>query len=88
MDAAFTSLYLLAALACFFMLSGIALQKRSADFPARLKTRAFSMESFRLSTTVADTIYMLPVAAAPLAAFGLAGAGGITAPLARRLSQR
>lgn len=82
MDAAFTSLYLLAALACFFMLTGLSMSKRGADFPARLKSRAFSMELFYLSTAAADTVYILPIAAVPLIAFGVAGAGDIIAPMA------
>lgn len=81
-DAAYTSLYLLAALACFFMLTGLAVQTRGTDFPSRLKSRDFSMELFRLSTAVADTVYILPVAVIPLAAFGIAGAGRLIAPLA------
>ncbi len=82
MDAAFTSLYLLAALACFFMLTGLAISKRGTDFPSRLKSRGFSMERFRFLTAAADTIYILPVAAIPLAAFGFAGRGELIAPLA------
>jgi hypothetical protein len=82
MDAAFMSLYMLAALACFFMLSGIAVMRPGADFPARLKSRAFSMELFYLSTAVADTVYILPIVIVPLAAFGIAGAGEIIAPMA------
>jgi hypothetical protein len=82
MDAAFMSLYMLAALASFFMLTGIAVMRPGADFPARLKSRAFSMERFRLSTAIADTVYILPIAAIPLASFGIAGAGQIIAPMA------
>lgn len=82
MDAAFTSLYLLASLACFFMLTGIALSKRGADFPSRLRSMHFSIEKFRLSTAIADTVYILPVVAVPLAALGIAGAGVMIAPLA------
>jgi hypothetical protein len=82
MDAAFTSLYLLAALTCFFMLTGLAVSRRGTDFPSRLKSRGFSMERFRLSTAIADTVYILPVAVIPLVAFGIAGAGELIAPLA------
>ncbi len=82
MDAAFTSLYLLAALACFFMLTGLAVTKRGSDFPSRLRSMHFSMEQFRLSTAIADTVYILPIAAIPLIAFGIAGAGQLIAPLA------
>ncbi|MGE5494674.1 MAG: ABC transporter permease [Burkholderiales bacterium] len=82
MDAAFTSLYLLCALVCFFMLTGLTVSGRETDFSARLKSRAFSMELFRLSTAVADTVYILPIAAVPLVAFGIAGAEEIIAPMA------
>jgi hypothetical protein len=81
LDAAYSSLYLLAALVCFFMLSGLAMSKRSVDFSARLKSRAFSMERYRLSVCIADAIYIFPVLAVPLAAFGLAGAGETILPL-------
>ncbi len=81
LDAAYTSLYLLAALACFYMLSGIALMDRGADFAARLSSRAFSMARYRLSASVADTLCMLPCAAIPLAAFALAGARERILPL-------
>lgn len=82
LDAAYTSLYLLAALACFYMLSGIALMDRGADFAARLSSRAFSMARYRLSASVADTLCILPCAAIPLIAFYLAGAGNLVLPLA------
>jgi hypothetical protein len=82
LDAAYTSLYLLAALACFYMLSGLALMDRGADFAARLSSRAFSMARYRLSASVADTLCILPCAAIPLAAFALAGAGDLVLPLA------
>lgn len=81
LDAAYTSLYLLAALACFYMLSGIALMDRGADFAARLSSRAFSMARYRLSASVADTLCILPCVAIPLAAFALAGAGELVLPL-------
>lgn len=82
MDAAFTSFYMLAALACFFMLTGIALQRRGNDFSLRLSSRAFSIEFFRLSTALADTVYILPIATVPLIAFGFAGRADYIAPLA------
>ncbi len=82
LDAAYTSLYLLAALACFYMLSGIALMDRGADFAARLSSHAFSMARYRLSACVADTLCILPVAAVPLAAMVKAGAGELAVPLA------
>ncbi len=81
LDAAFSSLYLLCGVAGFFMLTGIAVSQRDADFPARLKSRAYSIERFRLVTGLADTLYILPCAAVPLAAFGLAGEGRLIAPL-------
>ena len=81
LDAAYTSLYLLAALTCFYMLSGIALMDRGADFAARLSSRAFSMARYRLSVSIADTLCMLPCAAIPLVAFALAGAGERVLPL-------
>lgn len=81
LDAAYTSLYLLAALACFYMLSGLALMDRGSDFAARLASRAFSIKRYRLSATIADTLCILPCVAIPLAAFILAGAGALAAPL-------
>ncbi|MDD5016745.1 MAG: ABC transporter permease [Eubacteriales bacterium] len=81
LDAAYSSIYLLAALCCFFMLSGLAMTKKNADFSARLKSRAFSMERYRLSVSIADTLYIFPCVAVPLAAFGLSGAGHLILPL-------
>jgi len=81
LDAAYTSLYLLAALACFYMLSGLALMDRGRDFAARLSSRTFSMARYRLSASVADTLCILPCAAIPLVAFYLAGAGELVLPL-------
>ncbi len=81
-DAAFEALYVLAALACFFMLTGIAVMRLGADFPARLKSRAFSIERFRFASAIADTVYILPAAVIPLIAFGIGGAGHIIAPMA------
>jgi hypothetical protein len=40
------------------------------------------MELFYASTAVADTVYILPIAAVPLIAFGVAGAGELIAPMA------
>jgi len=81
LDAAYTSLYLLAALACFYMLSGIALMDRGSDFALRLTSRSCSMARYRLSASVADTLCMLPCAMIPLTAFYLAGAGELVLPL-------
>ena len=81
LDAAYTSLYLLAALACFYMLSGLALMDRGRDFAARLSSRAFSMKRYRLSACLADTLCILPCATIPLTGFVLAGAGDLAAPL-------
>jgi len=55
---------------------------RTADFSARLSSRAFSMARYRLSASIADTLCMLPCAAIPLIAFALAGAGELVPPLA------
>jgi len=82
MDASFTSLYMLAALLCFFMLTGAAMLKRGADFAGRLITRGFCVEAFRFSASLADTLYILPVAAIPLAGIGVAGRADLIAPLA------
>lgn len=82
LDAAYTSFYLLAALACFFMLSGLSLMDRGTDFAARLSSRAFSMARYRLFSSVADTLCMFPCAAIPLTAFYLADAGELVLPLA------
>ncbi len=81
LDAAYSSLYLLCGVAGFFMLTGITMARKGADFSARLKSRAFSTQRFRLSAAFADTLYMLPCAIVPLAAFGLAGEGRLIAPL-------
>ncbi len=80
-DAAFSSLYLLCGVVSFFMLTGIAMARRGADFSTRLRSRAFSIEKFRLASALADTLYMLPCVVVPLAAFGLAGEGQLIAPL-------
>lgn len=81
LDAAFSSLYLLCGVASFFMLTGIAMARRGADFSLRLRSRAFSIERFRLAAALADTLYMLPCAVVPVIAFGLAGEGRLIAPL-------
>ena len=78
-DAAFSSLYLLAALCCFFMLSGV--PRRSADFALRLQSRAFSLARYRLAAVIADTAFVLPCVAVPLVALGAAGAAHRIAPL-------
>ena len=80
-DAAFSSLYLLCGVASFFMLTGIAMTRRGADFSMRLRSRAFSIERFRLAAALSDTLYMLPCAAVPVIAFGLAGDGQLILPL-------
>jgi hypothetical protein len=80
LDAAYTSLYLLAALAAFFMLTGLAIRGRGADFSMRLASRAFSADSYLLAAGVADALYLLPCLAVPLAAFWMAGAGRLVAP--------
>ena len=81
LDAAFSSLYLLCGVASFFMLTGIAMARRGADFSLRLRSRAFSIERFRLAAALADTLYMLPCAVVPVIAFGLAGEGRLIVPL-------
>ena len=80
-DAAFTSLYLLAAFVCFYMLAGLALTGRDDDFASRLKSRAFSLERYRMAVSIADAIYILPCVIPPLVAFGAANAGGLILPL-------
>ena len=80
LDAAYSSFYLLAALSCFFMLSGLAAIAKNDDFAARLKSLAFSLERYRLALSMADTLYMLPCAAVPLVAFGLARAEYLILP--------
>lgn len=81
MDAAYTSLYLLAGLAAFFMLAGLAIKGRGPDFSMRLTSRAFSLEGYMLASGVADALYLLPCAAVPLIALGLAGTGQMILPL-------
>jgi hypothetical protein len=81
LDAAYSSLYLLCGVASFFMLTGIAMARKGADFSMRLVSRAFSIERFRLATGLADTLYILPCVLVPLVAFGLAGEGQLIAPL-------
>ena len=80
-DAAYSSLYLLAAFACFYLLTGMALTGRGRDFAARLKSRAFSAERYRLAVGIADGMYILPCAAVPLIAMGAANAGHLILPL-------
>ncbi|NLT96613.1 MAG: ABC transporter permease [Christensenellaceae bacterium] len=80
LDAAYTSLYLLAALTAFFMLTGLAIKGREGDLALRLVSRGFSAERYMLAAGVADAIYLLPCAAVPLIAFGVAGAGRLIAP--------
>lgn len=80
LDAAYTSLYLLAALTAFFMLTGLAIKGREGDFALRLVSRGFSVERYMLAAGVADALYILPCAAVPLIAFGVAGAGRLIAP--------
>jgi len=74
-DAAYTSLYLLAALGCFFMLTGLAMAPKNNDFAARLISRDFSLARYRLAVGIADAAYLLPCAAVPAVAFGIARAG-------------
>ncbi len=75
LDAAYTSYYLLAGLAVFFMLTGLAIKGRGADFAMRLISRGVSEPRYMLAAGVADALYMLPCVAVPLAAIALAGAG-------------
>ncbi len=81
LDAAYSSLYLLCGVAGFFMLTGIAMSRKGADFSMRLVSRAFSVERYRLAVGVADTLYIMPCALVPLAAFGAAGEARLIAPL-------
>ncbi len=81
LDAAKMSLRLLAAVAGFFMLTGLIMPRREKDFYLRLKTRGCSIERFRFSTAVSDAVYMLPCAAVPLAAFAVSGEGRLVAPM-------
>ena len=71
-DAAYTSLYLLAALSCFYMMTGLAMAPKNADFAARLRARGFSMTRYRLAAGVTDTVYILPCAAVPAVALHIA----------------
>lgn len=80
-DAAFTSLYLLAAFVCFYMLTGLAMTGRNDDFASRLKSRAFSLERYRMAVSIADTLYILPCVIPPLVAFYAANAGRLVLPL-------
>lgn len=81
LDAAYTSYFVLAGLAAFFMLTGLAVKRRGADFAMRLSSRGFSNQRYMLAAGVADALYLLPCAAVPLAAFALAGAGQLVAPM-------
>jgi len=81
LDAAYSSLYLLCGVASFFMLTGLAMKPKGMDFSDRLTARAFSITRFRLASGLADTIYILPCVAAPLAAFGAAGEARLIVPL-------
>ena len=81
LDAAYASYYLLAGLAAFFMLTGLAIKGRGADFSMRLTSRGFSARGYMLAAGVADALYLLPCAAVPLVAFALAGAWRLIVPL-------
>lgn len=81
LDAAKMSLRLLAAVAGFFMLTGLIMPRREKDFYSRLKTRSCSKEKFLFSSIIADAAYMLPCAAVPLAAFAVSGEGRLIIPL-------
>ena len=81
LDAAKMSMRLLAAVAGFFMLTGLIIPQRENDFVARLKTRNLSIECFRLFSAAADVLYMLPCAAVPLIAFALSGQALMIVPM-------
>lgn len=80
-DAAFTSLYLLAAFACFYMLTGLAVTGKNLNFAARLKSRGFSLARYRLSASISKTIFILPCVIPALIGFGVAGASEYVAPI-------
>lgn len=80
-DAAGMSLRLLAAVAGFFMLTGLLMPRREDAFYARLRVRGLSAEGCRLSQLMADASFMLPLVAIPLAVFWLAGEGLLVLPL-------
>ena len=78
-DAAYSSLYLLAAFACFYMLMGLSRQGNT-DFSARLLSRAVSLERHRMAISFADALFILPCVAPSLIAFGIAGKLALIAP--------
>ncbi|MBT3319338.1 MAG: ABC transporter permease [Clostridia bacterium] len=78
-EAAYTSLYLLAAFACFYMLMGLAAQN-NIDFSARLISRAVSLESHRMALSLGDALFLLPCVIPSLIAFGIAGKFDTIAP--------
>ncbi len=73
LDAAKMSLRLLAAVAGFFMLTGMTMPRREKDFFSRLYARGCTAERYRLAAAVSDAAFMLPCVAVPLFAFWLAG---------------
>lgn len=81
LDAAKMSMRLLAAVAGFFMLTGLIMPQRERDFVARLQTRNLSIERFRFYSAAADALYMLPCAAIPLAAFALSDKALMIGPM-------
>lgn len=81
LDAAYSSLFLLAALCCFYMLTGLSAAGSNHDFAARLKARGFSLERYKFAIILADRVFILPCVAVPLIAFGIAGAGDKILPI-------
>ena len=80
-EAAYKSLYLLCAFACFYMLTGL-VNTNEKDFNQRLLSRAVTIEKYRLALVSADALLLLPCVLPALIGFAAAGKPGLILPFA------
>ncbi len=80
-EAAYKSLYLLCAFACFYMLAGL-VGTDDKSFEQRLLSRSVRIEKYRLALTSADALLLLPCVLPALAGFAAAGRPELIAPYA------
>ena len=71
-DAAYKSLYLLCAFACFYMLAGL-INTDDKPFSHRLLSRSVTIEKYRMALSFADALILLPCVIPSLAGFAIAG---------------
>lgn len=74
--AAYTSLYLLCAFACFYMLTG-PIGTNNNDFRQRLLVGRMTIEKYRFALSLSDAAFLLPCLLPSLIGFGAAGRGTI-----------